>query len=132
MVNLEKNQNFYHVIRHAQRTSCWYFLQKSFVFIFNSKFPLKTHSQANSKTVSQHENIPNNNFVSIIPFFFLPYINNFCFKITVLDMADEMHDTAFIGWIFSCVNLTTLKLTFPFTGKCYKILKRIGITNSFS
>ena len=43
-------------------------------------------------------------------------------------MADEMHDTTFIGWIFSCVNLTTLKLTFPFTGKCYKILKRIGIT----
>lgn len=70
MVNLEKNQNFYHVIRHAQRTSCWYFLQKSFVFIFNSKFQLKTHSQANSKTVSQHENIPNNNFVSLIPFFF--------------------------------------------------------------
>ena len=70
MVNLEKNQNFYQVIRHAQRTSCWYFLQKSFVFIFNSKFQLKTHSQVNSKTVSQHENIPNNNFVSLIPFFF--------------------------------------------------------------
>ena len=51
--------------------------------------------------------------------------------IKVLDMVDEMYDTAFIGWIISCVNLRALKLMFCLNGKYYRILGSIEITKSW-